>query len=249
MVSVVIITLNEADRLPATLEAVRWCTDIVIVDSGSSDDTLRVAQEFGARVIAHPFAGYGAQKQFACSQAQQPWILSLDADEVITPELAIEIEELLKEPQHVAYRIPRRFRFLGRTFRHGKGSIDFPIRLFRADRARYNDATVHESVLVQGTIGTLHCEMLHDSYRDLDHYFEKFNHYTTIAARSLIERGIQRSVALTVLTLPIYFIKHYLINGHILNGREGLVWSVFSSLYPFVKVSKARWSTLRSQSQ
>lgn len=246
MISTVIIAYNEADRIEATLLSLSWCDDIVVVDSGSTDGTQAIAEEYGARVVYHPFTGYGAQKQFACGQARNKWILSLDADEVLSLELQKEIRSVVEHGAISAYHIPRRFRFLGRTFRHGHSSVDHPIRLFDKTCAGFDASVVHESVTVNGTVGTLRSEMLHDSYRDLHHYFEKFNEYTSKAAQQMHASDTRRSLVVTVLSLPLYFFKHYIIGGHIVNGREGLIWSLFSSWYPIVKVAKA---TMRSKSK
>ena len=239
MISTVIIAFNEADRIEATLLSLSWCDDIVVVDSGSTDGTQAIAEKYNARVLFHPFTGYGKQKQYACSQARNKWVLSLDADEVLSEELQSELQQVAGQGKIAAYRIPRRFRFLGRTFLHGRSSVDHPIRLFNSEHAGFDSSIVHESVIVNGPISSLQGEMLHDSYRDLHHYFEKFNEYTSKAAQQMIDKETRRSLVLTVLSLPLYFLKHYIIGGHILNGRQGLIWSLFSSWYPIVKVAKA----------
>jgi len=240
MISVIIITFNESDRIESTLRSLSWCKDVVVVDSGSTDETQVIAEKMGARVVYRQFSGYGEQKQFACSLAKHPWILSIDADEVLSEKLSIEIQCAITTESFSAYRIPRRFRFLGRTFTHGRSSVDYPTRLFRRDHGGFDSAIVHESVVVTGAISRLQGEMLHDSYRNLHHYFEKFNDYTTKAAEQMISKGVHRSLVVTIVSLPLYFIKHYIIGGHILNGREGLLWSLLSSWYPVVKVAKAR---------
>jgi len=246
MISAVIICFNEADRIGATLESIQWCDEIVVVDSGSTDGTQKIAESYGSKVIQRTFSGYGKQKQFACSQAIHPWILSVDSDEVVSVELSLEIRTAIVDSKHVAFKIPRRFRFLGRTFRYGSSSVDHPTRLFRSEYCRYNDAVVHESVVVQGSVGELREEILHDSYRSIDHYFQKFNEYTTKAAEALVQKNTDRSVVGSIASFPLYFIKHYLVGGHILNGKEGLLWSLLSSFYPIVKVAKA-WSLKKSQ--
>jgi glycosyltransferase involved in cell wall biosynthesis len=239
MISTVIIAFNEADRIEATLLSLSWCDDIVVVDSGSTDGTQAIADKYNARVLFHPFTGYGKQKQYACSQARNKWILSLDADEVLSEELQNELQRFAGQGTFAAYRIPRRFRFLGRTFHHGRSSVDHPIRLFNSDLAGFDSSIVHESVVVNGPIASLRGEMLHNSYRDLHHYFEKFNEYTSKASQQMNARDTRRSLMVSVLSLPLYFFKHYIIGGHILNGREGFIWSLFSSWYPIVKVAKA----------
>ncbi len=193
----------------------------------------------------HGFEGYGNQKQYAVSLAKNLWVLSVDADEIVSKELGNELLSLSSEPDVSAFRIPRRFRFLGRTFLHGHGAKDAPTRLFRTDRCRYDNAGVHESVIVEGEIGVLRGEMLHESYIDLAQYFEKFNRYTTLASEDLARSGRTRSVVITGMTIPFYFIKHYVLWGHYRNGIHGFVWSILSSFYPFVKVAKG-WA-LRKQ--
>lgn len=244
MISVIIIAFNESDRIESTLRSLSWCEEVVVVDSGSTDGTQAIAEKLGARVVYRQFTGYGEQKQFACTLARHPWILSIDADEVLSHELSIEIQQAVQTESYHAYQIPRRFRFLGRTFTHGKSSVDYPTRLFRKDHAQFNSALVHESVIVEGTVSRLEAEMLHNSYRDIHHYFDKFNEYTTKAGQEMIKKGVHRSIILTVLSMPLYFIKHYLVGGHILNGKEGFVWSLFSSWYPVVKVAKLKYSNI-----
>lgn len=250
--SVVVITRNEASRLNACLEAVRWADEIIVVDSGSTDNTVQIATSLGARVVHHDFTGYGAQKNVALSLATAPWVLSIDADEIVTEALAASIQGVISspgelyEPNHgspgeehaVAYRFRRRFVFLGKVFRHGSGSVDHPIRLFRRSKARFSDDLVHESLLVDGAIAELSGEMLHHSYETLSQYFQKFDRYTNLAAEQLFTRQSKRSSILTALLQPLYFVRHYVFGGHILNGWHGFVWSIFSSWYPLVKVAK-----------
>lgn len=239
-VSAVIITMNEAATIERCVRALSWCDEIIVVDSGSTDATVETCRRLGCRVEHHPFAGFGAQKRHAVSLASHRWVLNIDADEVVSVALAEEIRAVLADPTDAGYRLPRRFHFLGRRFGRGRGSCDHPIRLFRRDMAGYSDDAVHESVKVNGTIGTITHEMEHHSYVSLSQYVQKFDRYTSLAAQDLQRRGIHRSIVATFLTIPLYFLKHYVVSGHWMNGIHGLVWSVFSSWYPFVKVAKSR---------
>lgn len=245
-ISAVIICKNEVRSIRSCLEALKGHVDeIVVVDSGSTDGTLDVVRSEGLVPVFHAFEGYGKQKQYACSLARHLWVLSIDADEVISRELGQELKAFQGSPNISAYRLRRRFRFLGRTFKYGHGATDLPIRLFRTDKCGFDDADVHESVIVEGEIGRLEGEMLHESYVDLDQYIEKFNRYTSIAAEQIVDSGRSRSVVVTGLLIPFYFFKNYVVWGNVFNGTHGLIWSLLSSFYPFVKVAKA-WA-LRKQ--
>ncbi len=246
MISAVIICRNEEDNIGTCISAVLpWVDEVVVVDSGSTDATLDVIQSFGIRPVHHEFEGFGRQKQFACSLATHPWILSLDADEVVSPELGQHIRTTLMGSTNTAFRLTRRFRFLGRTFMHGHGAVDYPIRLFKKDLCSFDDSLVHESVQVTGSIGRIEGELLHTSYTSLDQYLTKFNSYTSLGAQKLVTQGTYRGPIGAALLLPLYFLKHYVVWGNVLNGRQGLIWSILSTLYPFVKVCKA-WAARKT---
>ena len=224
------------------LAALAWCDDIVVVDSGSADRTIEIAQAAGARVLHHDFAGYGPQKAWAVTKARHDWVLVVDADEVVTPELRREIEQRLETDagRYAGYEIPISLIFLGRLLRHGGEYRMRHLRLYDRRRGNYNQNRVHERVELDGPLGSLEHHMLHDSYGSLDAYFDKFNDYTTAGARDLLARGKTAGVATVVLRFPLTFIRQYFIRGHILNGYPGFVWALFSSMYPVVKYAKLR---------
>ena len=195
-VSAVLITRDAERLLAEVLAALGWCDETLVVDSGSTDRTVAIAQAHGARVIRRPFDGFGPQKQFAAEQAAHDWVLAIDADEIISPELAREIQATLHAVgagtvRDVAFEIPRSLVFLGRLMRYGGEHRTPQLRLFDRRHGRYTPALVHERVVVDGPIGRLRCEMLHDSYAGLDDYFEKFNRYTTAAAQMLADLAAQ----------------------------------------------------------
>lgn len=238
-VSVVIITLNEEANLDRTLNAVKWADEVVVVDSGSTDQTQDIAVRHGAKLIIQPFLGYGLQKRFAVEQARNDWVFVVDADEVVTADLASEIRTLLKStPAHVGYRVPRDFHFLGREIKFGGERGKTHLRLFDRTKGNYNDAQVHEDVVLTGTIGVLKHKMMHYSYPNLHQYWAKFNEYTTKGALDLQKRGKTVSKAYIMVRFPFSFLQLYLFKGLILDGYPGFIWALFSAMYPVVKYAK-----------
>jgi glycosyltransferase involved in cell wall biosynthesis len=226
--------------LPAVLEALTWCDEVVIVDSGSTDQTLTIAREWGARVMHRNFDGFGTQKGFAVNQAKNDWVFVVDADEVVTPELGGEIARRVgQEPGVAGYNVPISLIFLGKLMQHG-GEFKMPhLRLFNRTFGNYNTNRVHEDVVLKGgQVLTLRNHMLHDSYGSLHEYFEKMNRYTTAGARDLNGRGRRASLGQVVLRLPLTFLKEYVLKRNLMNGYPGFVWSLFSAFYPVVKYAK-----------
>jgi len=244
--SVVIIALNEEDNLPRCLASVKWADEIVLVDSGSSDRTMEIGRTAGATVVSFGWQGFGAAKKEGVNRAAGPWILSIDADEEVTPELRSEITAAVAgDDSRVGYFIPRRTRFLGRWIYHCGWYPDPVLRLFRKDRGDFDEAVVHERVDVEGRVGRLSNDLLHYSYPTLEAYFEKFNRYTTMAAQAAYERG-RRAGAFDILARPVAnFIKQYFLKAGFLDGLEGLLISVFSSCHVMTKYAKLRhlWKT------
>jgi glycosyltransferase involved in cell wall biosynthesis len=241
-VSAVIITRDAARLLSEVLAALAWCDEILIVDSGSNDRTIDIATGAGARVLSHEFAGYGPQKAWAVTQAKHDWVLVVDADEVVTPELRREIEQRLERDAgaYAGYEIPISLIFLGRLMRHGGEYKMRHLRLYDRRQGNYNQNRVHERVELKGAVARLDEQILHDSYGSIEAYFDKFNGYTTAGARELRVKGKTAGVATVALRFPMTFIRQYFLRGHILNGYPGFVWSLFSSFYPVVKYAKLR---------
>ncbi len=244
--SVVVITRNEAANIRAALESARWADELVVVDSGSTDDTLRIAQQLADRVAVHAWAGYGAQKNHAGGLAAHDWILSLDADERVTPALAHEIRALLqREPTTRGYRIPRVTRYLGRWIRSTDWHPDLQLRLYDRRTARWNDRLVHESVLVDGPVGRLHGELEHHAYRDVSHHLQTIDRYTTLAARQMRREG-RRAAWGDLAARPLAaFLRNYLVRGGVRDGAPGLIVSMLNAGYVFVKFLKL-WELQRA---
>jgi glycosyltransferase involved in cell wall biosynthesis len=244
--SVAVITLNEEARLGPCLASVAgWADEIVVVDSGSADRTVEVARAFTDQVSAHPFQGYGAQKNLALARCRHEWVLSLDADERVTPELRAEIDRVLgREPAETGFAVPRRNLFGGVWLRHGGLYPDYQLRLFRRSAGRFVENAVHESVTVSGQVGTLAEPMLHHSYRDLEDFVRRSNRYSTLSAQDWIRRG-RRAGLLGLVTRPLgRFFSMYIVHGGFLDGWRGFVLAVLYAEYVFLRMAKV-WETRR----
>jgi glycosyltransferase involved in cell wall biosynthesis len=243
-ISCVIITFNEEENIRRALNSVKWCDEIVIVDSGSVDKTIRICEEYNCRIYKKDFNGYGEQKRYAVSVAVNDWILNIDADEVVSNELCDEIKNIVKEDEieFNGFFLPRSLIFLGKHFKYGRESKEYYLRLFNKNYGNFSSDKVHEKVELEGDTKKLNGTLHHYSYTDIDQYFNKFNSYTTKAAQILFDEGNKgRSVAAIVLSFPVYFFKNYFIYRNFLNGTQGFLWALFSSLYPVIKYFKL-WS-------
>jgi len=238
LLSVVLIAHNAAHQLEECLASAAFADEIVLVDSGSTDATREVADRHGARVVSRDWLGFGRQKQFAVEQARHDWVLCLDADERVSPELRAGIERALAAPVAPVYRMARCNRFLGRWLRHGEGYPDWSPRLFDRRKARWSDDPVHEKVLYAVTPGTLEGDLLHDSAEDLARYLDKQNRYTTLAAEQLYERG-RSAGAFELLASPVVrFFKFYVLRLGFLDGLAGLVHIGIGCMNSYLKYAK-----------
>jgi glycosyltransferase involved in cell wall biosynthesis len=238
--SVCVITLNEEDRIGDCLASVAWADEIVVVDSGSSDRTVEVARERGARVIARAWPGYAAQKNFALEQATSDWVLSLDADERVGPELAGEIQALIAgAPAGTAgASVPRRTFYLGRWITHGGWYPDRKVRLVRRGKGRWVGEHLHERLLAEGAVAALRGDLLHYTYRDLSDHLRTIDRFTTEAARGMQARGRRGALAGMLLQPPAKFVKMYLLRLGFLDGAAGFLVAVLGGYYVFLKYAK-----------
>jgi len=237
--SVTVITRNEAADIGEALASVRFADEIVVVDSCSTDETVAIAQRHADRVVVREWPGYIEQKNYAASIATHDWILSLDADERVTPELASEIgRRLAGDPREAAFRIPRVTFHLGRWIRTTDWYPDFQARLYDRRQARWSGRYVHESVTADGAIGTLRGELQHYAYRDISDHLETIDRYTTYAARQMYESGRRAGLLQIAGHPPLAFLRNYVAKGGIRDGMPGLIVSALNSYYVFLKFAK-----------
>ena len=236
--SAVLITRNASAVLEPCLDSLAFADEIVVVDSASTDGTRELAAKKGARVVQKEWLGFGRQKQFAVEQARNDWVLCLDADERVTPELARSIQQALAAPVSPVYRMPRRNRFLGRWLAHGEGYPDWSPRLFNRMNARWSDDLVHEKVLFAVTPGTLEGDLMHDSSDDLSAYLERQNRYTTLAARQAFEQGRSAGIFHMLFSPVVRFLKFYFMRLGFLDGLPGLMHISIGCMNSYVKYMK-----------
>jgi len=240
-ISATVVTLNEEANVARALESLRCCDEIIVVDSGSGDQTVDLAARLGARVIESEWRGYAAQKNFAAQQASHDWILSIDADEALSEGLEAEIWELKRGRLKAdAYTIPRLAQYMGRWILHSGWYPDRKVRLYDRRKANWVGEYVHESVKVQGQVAHLESNLLHYTCTSLSQHLKTMDRYTTLAAQELAARRLRAPLWRILLGPPGAFLKSYLWQRGVLDGFEGLVIAYMAAMYVFVKYSKAR---------
>ena len=242
-ITATIITLNEAENIRAACESVAWADEILVIDSESTDSTRDIAAPCGARVIVNPWPGFAAQKQFAVDSASHDWILSLDADERVSPELQDSIVALRNGDESKlldGYRVARRAFYLGRWIRGGGWYPDYQLRFFKRSRGRWGQRLIHESVSMDegARVGTLAGDLLHYSMRDTTHHRQMIEErYAPLGARQLLRDGKRTSVWRRALAGPAAFLRSFLLKGGFRDGRAGLTIANFAWLHASLKHS------------
>jgi glycosyltransferase involved in cell wall biosynthesis len=240
-ITATIITLNEERHIARSIESLRCCDEILVVDSGSIDRTTELASKLGARLVESPWPGYAAQKNFAAEQARHDWILSIDADEALSESLEGEIWNLKKKgPSYDAYTMPRLAQYLGRWILHSGWYPDRKVRLYHRAKARWIGNFVHESVEVDGRIGHLDSNLLHFTCDSLSEHLKTMDRYTTLAAEELVSRKQKILLRNMILDPAWTFTKTYFIQRGFQDGLEGLTIAYMAALYTFLKYAKAR---------
>jgi glycosyltransferase involved in cell wall biosynthesis len=248
--TVITLTKNEERNIAACLESAAWADEIIVIDSDSTDRTVELARRFTPNVSVLPWRGYGAARNEALARSHSGWILWLDADERVTGELAAEIRAILAEDGSgvAGYEIARRAYFCGKWIRHGGWYPSRVTRLFRKDRAKFSETRVHERLLLDGPVARTRHDLIHYTDPDLQHYFSKFNSYTSLAARDMAEAGRRWSPADLTLRPLFQFFKMYVLRMGFLDGIHGLVLCIASSAYVFTKYAKL-WEIQRTAKQ
>ena len=238
-ISVAIITLNEERNIRACLESVKWADEIVVCDSGSTDRTLVIAGEYGARTFHDAWRGFAGHKNLAVERTSHPWVLVLDADERVPPALRREIEVVLDDPAgRDGYLIPRRSYFLGEWVRSCGWYPDETVRLFRKGRGRFADRAVHEAVVVEGRLGRLTSPLDHYTYDSISAYLTRMDRYSTLAAEELSRAG-RSTRPWDLIGHPVWtFLRMFLLQRGWREGWRGLVLSGLYASYVFIKYAK-----------
>ena len=238
-ISVTIITLDEAARLAGAIESVSWADEIIVVDCGSTDGTLEIAKRLATRVEVREWPGYAAQKNLAASLARHDWVLSLDADERVSPELAASLQTWRRgRPDRAGYRVSRVSWYLGRWLRTTDWYPDFQLRLYDRRSGAWRTRRVHESVAVDGSVGRLAGELQHYPYASVSDHLRRIDRYTSLAALDLHEQGRRAGAAGLLIHPPLAFLRNYLLRGGIRDGRAGLAVSMLNAAYVLMKQVK-----------
>jgi glycosyltransferase involved in cell wall biosynthesis len=223
--SVILITKNEATNIRDCLQSVSWADEIIVVDSGSTDDTASIAREMGAQVYVHPdWPGFGPQKNRALGYVGKDWVFSIDADERVTPELRAELEQAMHKASADGYYCPRLSQFCGQFVHHSGWYPDYVLRLFKRGAGRFSDSLVHESVLLTGNTSKLKNPLLHYSYLTLNDVERKVEHYSSAAAQQMFQSGKRSSWLRATLSAGWAFVRTYIVRLGLLDGGAG--WNI-----------------------
>ncbi len=248
MLSVIIITENEERNIERCLSSVRWADEIVVVDAFSEDRTLEICRRSNAKIVQNAWCGYAAQKQFALDHATCPWVLSLDADEEVTDELRIAIQNILaSQTPYVGYEINRQSFFLGQRIRHGGWFPDYQLRLFRREKTKIIQRPVHEGFSVEGRISRLESVVHHYTYRSIQHYLYKMNEYTSLEVMNKLSRKKRQVRWYDFITHPLaVFVRMFILLHGYRDGFRGFLLTFYSSLYNLLIYAKC-WEFQHAQ--
>ncbi len=239
MLSIIIITKNEAHHIASCLNSVAWADEVIILDSGSTDETVSICKKFTPHVYQTDWPGFGPQKQRALEKATGDWVFSIDADEIVSQQLANEIKKAIQSTKFAGYKVPRLSTFCGKTIHHSGWWPDYTIRLFRKNSGNFSLVPVHEKVHVKGTVSKLKNPLLHNTYETLDAAINKMNHYSSLSAKMLFDQGKKTSLGKAIAKSVWTFIRTYFIKTGFLDGKHGLMLAILNSegtYYKYIKL-------------
>jgi glycosyltransferase involved in cell wall biosynthesis len=238
--SVVIIAKNAASQIGACIDSVKFAAEVLVVDSGSEDETRAIVEVMGCRLIEKEWLGFGRQKQFAVGEAKHDWVLCLDVDERVSDALKASIGAVFEAgaSQFNAYRMPRRNRFLGRWLNYGEGYPDWSLRLFHRAHASWSNDEVHEAVITTVDVGRLAGDLLHDSAEDVTTYLAKQNRYSSLHAQALYGQGVRAGYFKLFMSPLARFIKFYFLRRGFLDGGPGFAHVAIGCFAAFAKYAK-----------
>jgi glycosyltransferase involved in cell wall biosynthesis len=238
--TVTVIAFNEEANLSDCLESVKWADEIVVVDSFSTDKTVEIARRYTDKVIQREWPGHVEQKNFALAQATKDWVLCIDADERVSPELAEEIRDVLSHPERAeaGYSVPRKTFHLGRWITHGGWYPSRKLRLVRRGRAVWKGVNPHDHLYVDGPVGEFKGDLYHYSYKDISDHLRRIDSYTTISARELHARGKGYALPHMLMNPPARFLRMYLLRLGFLDGMAGFILAALAAYYVFLKYAK-----------
>lgn len=240
MLSVIIITKNEATHIGRCLSSVSWADEIIVFDSGSTDATVTICESFGAHVYITDWPGFGPQKQRALDKATQTWVLSLDADEYIDDQLKAAIESAISADNADGYQIPRLSSYCGRNIHHAGWWPDYVLRLFKRNKGRFTEDVVHETIQVSGKILKLSVPLMHEAFVDPDEVLSKINHYSSLGADKLYSQGKTSNIVLAISKGIWTFFRCYFVQAAFLDGPEGLMLAISNAEGTYYKYLKLR---------
>lgn len=238
MLSVIIITKNEAPLISRCLASVDFADEIIVLDSGSDDNTVELCQPYTQKIFITDWPGFGLQKQRALAKATGDWVLSIDADEQVSSALQLEIKAAMQTTEVEGFEIPRLSSYCGKVMRHGGWWPDYVLRLFKRDKGRFSDDLVHERVIVKGRVQQLSQPLEHEAFINFEQVLEKLNNYSTLGARKLYQQGQQTSVIHAIFKGVWTFVRTYLLTAAFLDGQQGLMLAISNAEGTYYKYLK-----------
>jgi len=234
-ISVIVTTWNVESKIRDCIESIKWADEVLVVDSFSKDDTVKICRELGCRILQHAYKSYSAQNNWAIPQAKHPWVLIWDSDEICPPELRDEIIQEMKNPRYAGYTIQRRSYFFGRWIKYSGWQKDRPTRLFHRDRGRFIIRQVHPMVELDGPVGHFKNPLLHYPYENLESWMERFHRYARWSAHNASERGDKPTLVNLSLRPLARFLRAYILKRGFLDGKQGFIIAMFSMFSVFMR--------------